>query len=122
MTLKVRKAVENDTIEEDVFWILRPEIMPSFPGGEAEMFKFLKSEVSYPDSARHFGITGTVYISFIIERDGSFSEVSIYRGVHAFLNEEAIRIVKKMPKWIPGFHRGENVRVRMILPIKFLLK
>lgn len=120
MTFKVRKVDTTATAEES--WLIIAEEMPTFPGGEAAMYKFLNSELSYPDTALARGIGGPVYVSFIVESDGSLSGISIYRGAHALLNEEAIRVVKKMPKWIPGEQRGKKVRVRMTLPIKFQLR
>lgn len=91
---------------------------PVFPG---DIYKYLQDHIEYPEQAREAGIQGTVYVSFVVERDGSISQVSILRGVNSDLNEEAMRVVSHMPKFTPGQQNGHAVRVTFMLPIKFTL-
>ena len=95
------------------------EEMPLFPGGENELFKYLDKELIYPDFPLKNGIQGTVYLTFVINRDGSVGDIKLLRGVDDFLNNEAIRVVNKMPKWKPGKQNGNAVRVQLNLPVKF---
>lgn len=109
------------TNEENVFTIV--EEMPMFPGGDREMMKFLQTNIAYPDSAHDAGIQGAVYISFIVEKDGKLTNTKVIKSSkNKFLDEEALRVVKLMPTWIPGKQNGKVVRVMFNLPIKFTLK
>ena len=94
---------------------------PEFPGGDSERVKFLKENLTYPQEAREIGTSGTVYLEFIVERDGSISNITIKRGIGGGCDEEAIRVVRMMPKWKPGRQQGHEVRVQFMLPIKFTL-
>ena len=94
---------------------------PSFPGGNAALLSWLSQNIQYPPNAKKWGVKGDVTVSFVVEPDGSISEPSIVKGVD-LLNEEAIRLVKSMPKWSPGKLKGDNVRVKCNLPITFSLK
>lgn len=98
--------------------------MPSFPGGEGEMVKFLTHNLKYPsyESAAH--IQGKCFLSFVIEKDGSITNIKVLKGIPNGngCSEEAIRVVKLMPKWIPGKNKGEIVRVQFNLPVSFILK
>jgi protein TonB len=96
--------------------------MPAFPGGEEELFKFLEKEMKYPDFALKNSIEGIVYLTFVINRDGTVGDIKLLRGVDNFLNDEAIRVVKKMPKWKPGKQNGNAVRVQLNLPVKFKIR
>ncbi len=98
------------------------EIMPEFPGGEQELMKFLKENLIYPKIAREIGISGKVIISFIVETDGSLSNVDVARSASPSLDEEAMRVVKMMPKWSPGKQREKPVRVIYNLPVDFILR
>ncbi|MBE0662865.1 MAG: energy transducer TonB [Bacteroidales bacterium] len=98
------------------------EIMPTFPGGESAMRKFLGDRLRYPEQAKAAGISGTVYLSFVVERNGNISHVEILRGVEVSLNEEAIRVIKSMPAWSPGIQAGRPVRVKFNTGIKFVLE
>ena len=93
--------------------------MPSFPGGNVQ--KWISKNVKYPVLAMENGIQGKVYIQFVIEKDGSITDVKVVRGVDASLDKEAVRVVKAMPKWKPGKQRGKPVRVSYTLPINFQL-
>jgi protein TonB len=98
------------------------ETMPSFKGGIVEFYKFIGKNLKYPAQARRIGIEGKVFVHFIIDEDGSLSDVKVVRGIGAGCDEEVIRIVNKSPKWNPGKQRGRPVRVRMMLPITFKLQ
>ena len=98
------------------------EQMPEFPGGEAALQRYLHNSVKYPNIAMENGIQGKVYVGFVVERNGSISNVRIARGVDASLDKEAMRVVRLMPKWIPGKQNGEPVRVSFTAPINFVLE
>lgn len=95
---------------------------PEFPGGNSALMEWLSKNINYPRTAQENGIQGRVITNFIIEKDGSISDVRITRGVDTSLDEEAIRVVKSMPHWNPGVHNGEMVRVRYTLPIVYRLQ
>ena len=98
------------------------ESMPSFEGGIAEFYKFVGNNLKYPAQARRMGIEGKVFVHFIIDKDGSLSDIKVVRGIGAGCDEEVVRIVQMSPKWNPGKQRGRPVRVRMMLPITFKLQ
>lgn len=102
--------------------ILIPEVMPQFPGGEEALFRFLRNNIRYPAAAREAGISGTVFLTFVVERDGSITDVEVLRGVGGGCSEEAVRVVKIMPVWNPGMQFGRFVRVRFTMPVKFVLQ
>ena len=97
------------------------EDKPEFPGGDAAMYKFLGKSIDYPSTARRMGIDGRVFVQFVIEKDGSVSNVQTIKGIGAGCDEEAARVIKGMPKWTPGKQRGVPVKVRMIIPVFFKL-
>lgn len=111
---------EEQFTEETIFVVV--ESMPSFPGGVNEMMRYLHEEIRYPQLAKESGIQGKVFVTFVVEKDGSVTDVSILRGIGGGCDEEAIRVVESMPKWIPGKQRNVPVRVRFNLPIKFTLQ
>ena len=92
---------------------------PSFPGGNARLVQFINDNREYPAEAYKKGIQGRVTCSFVVNTDGSVSHVSIIRGVEQSLNREAVRIMNKMPEWIPGKHEGQTVPVRVIWSVPF---
>lgn len=98
------------------------ERMPSFPGGDAALIAFLRENVHYPTSAVMKGIQGRVVVSFIVECNGSISEVKVIRSVCRELDEEAMRVVMAMPKWIPGMQSGRLVRVKYQVPVSFSMR
>ena len=112
---------ENDEQHEEPTFFAIPEIHPDFPGGFVAMQKFIKDNLKYPQAAREAGISGTVYIEFVVWNDGSIRKVAVKRGIGGGCEEEAMRIVKLMPKWIPGLQRTKPVNVPMVLPVKFKL-
>ena len=105
--------------EDSVYIII--EESPKFIGGEKARIEFLVNNMTYPETARENGIQGTVYITFVIEIDGSVSNVKILRGIGSGCDEEVIRVIKLMPKWEPGKQRGKAVRVQFNMPVKFTL-
>ncbi len=98
------------------------EEQPEFPGGDIEMMKFIQKNLRYPPFAQKNGIQGRVTVSFIVERDGSITGVEVLRSPAEELSNEAIRVVKCMPKWKPGTQRGKPVRVKFMMPITFRLQ
>ena len=97
------------------------EQMPEFPGGQEALMKFLSESVKYPKEAFKDGVQGRVVVQFVVEKDGSISEVEVVKKVNEHLDAEAVRVVNAMPKWKPGKQKGENVRVKYTLPISFRL-
>ncbi len=111
---------EEEVQEMEIFTVV--ESMPTYPGGDAARMKFLQENIKYPQMARESGIQGTVYVTFVVEPDGSVSDVRVLRGIGGGCDEEAVRVIKAMPKWIPGKQRGKPVRVQFNMPIKFTLQ
>ncbi|PLW93193.1 MAG: energy transducer TonB [Marinilabiliales bacterium] len=107
-------------VEAEIFQIV--EDMPSFPGGEEALFEYLQKNIQYPQMAKESNIQGTVFVGFVVEPDGSISNVKVLRGIGGGCDDEAIRVVKSMPRWAPGKQRGKPVRVQFNLPIKFVLQ
>ena len=97
------------------------EVMPQFPGGQIAMLKYIMENMKYPEQAMKEGIQGRVAVRFIVEKDGSISDVKPILSVHPLLNKEAVRVVESMPKWTPGKQNGKPVRVRYNLPVMFKL-
>ena len=97
------------------------EVMPQYPGGQIAMMKYIMENMKYPEQAMKKGIQGRVAVRFIVEKDGSISDVKPIHSVHTLLDKEAVRVVKSMPKWSPGKQNGKPVRVQLIVPIMFKL-
>jgi TonB family protein len=115
----ISMKVMEDNDQNDVFQIV--EKMPVFPGEEEALSKFLSENIKYPEQALKDTIQGRVFVNFIVEKDGSVSNAKIARGVTESLDNEALRVINMMPKWIPGMQRGKPVRVSFTLPINFVL-
>ena len=113
--MKVKQNGRND-----VFTVV--EQQPEFPGGTQALMEFIRTNLRYPVPCVEDSIEGRVTLSFVIERDGSVTEISKLRSPNEDLTKEAIRVVSAMPKWSPGKQRGEAVRVRYVLPVTFRLK
>ena len=111
---------EEEVQEQEIFQIV--EEMPSFPGGEAELLKYVATHIKYPQIARETGIQGRVFVGFVVEPDGSVSNVKILRGIGGGCDEEAVRVIKSLPKWKPGKQRGKAVRVSYQIPVLFKLQ
>ena len=117
----VEVAQEEEVVEEPlVFFIV--EDMPEFPGGELALRKYIAENVRYPEMAKENDIQGTVYVRFVVDTDGSVSNVEVLRGVDPLLDKEAKRVVETLPKWKPGRQRGKAVKVSHSVPIKFALQ
>lgn len=100
---------------------IRVDIMPQFPGGEEALFRFLGKNIKYPASAREDGIQGRVYVTFVVMEDGTLNYIDVVKSPDKSLSEEALRVVKLMPKWKPGYVGNNPVRVQYNLPINFTL-
>ena len=98
------------------------EEMPSFPGGQGALMSFLNSNIKYPVVAQENGVQGRVIVGFVVERDGSITDVKVMRSVDPSLDREAQRVVKAMPKWKPGKQNGSAVRVKYTVPVVFRLQ
>lgn len=116
VVVEEKKAPEPEKIFTAV------EEQPKFPGGDAELYKWLSKNIRYPEMAAQNNIQGRVTVQFVVEKDGSVGEVKIVRGKDPDLDKEAVRVVKSLPKFIPGKMNGQNVRVWYTLPISFKLQ
>lgn len=105
---------------DEVFMVV--EKMPEFPGGPAEMMKYLQQNISYPKEAHSCGISGRVIVQFIVDKSGELRDFEIKRSISPELDAEALRVVRQMPKWTPGTQRGKAVNVRYTLPVSFMLQ
>lgn len=105
--------------EEEVFEMV--EQQPEFPGGQAEMMKFIKDNMKYPVIAMENGVHGRVYCQFVVGANGKIRDVKVVRGVDPYLDKEAVRVIQMMPDWIPGRQNGRAVSVRYTLPVLFKL-
>lgn len=112
----------NEVIEEaDDAPFLSVEEMPEFPGGEEALIVFIQKNTNYPAIARENQVEGTVYVDFVVEKDGAISNVKVRRGLGAGCDEEATRVIKMFPKWKPGRQNGRAQRVQYTVPVKFRL-
>jgi periplasmic protein TonB len=96
--------------------------MPQFPGGESEMVKFIRDHLRYPLIAQELGVTGTVIVNFVVDRDGEITNMVVARSIGSGCDEEALRVLDIMPRWNPGKQAGNPVRVRYAIPIKFVIQ
>lgn len=115
------EPVKEVVVEDDnqIFTVV--EQQPEFDGGYEAMINFIKKNLRYPASARRMGVDGTVFVQFVVGKDGSITEVKTMRGISADCDKEAERVVNMMPKWRPGKQNGKPVFVRFVLPIRFKL-
>lgn len=116
------QIARDSTINQSI--ILVAENEPTFPGGKMELFSFIGKHIKYPKDALKKGKEGVVVVSFIVERDGTIKSesIKIEQSVYPSLDEEAIRIIKLMPNWIPANHDDRTVRAKTGIPIQFKLK
>lgn len=120
-TSNIPDEIDNDTVSDGpVYFIV--EDMPQFPGGETALRKYIQMYLLYPREAMLNNISGTVYVRFIINENGSISNVEVLRGVHPLLDREAVRIIKSLPRWKPGSHLGRSVKCLYSVPVKFSLE
>jgi len=111
------QQMPNDSGEVFVF----VEDQPNYPGGDEARIKYLQKNIHYPKEAKEAGIQGTVYVTFIIEKDGRITNVKVLRGVGGGLDKESVRVIKSMPIWEPGRQRGKAIRCQFNMPIRFIL-
>lgn len=114
---------DNPIVGDDegkVFTVV--EEMPSFPGGDEKLFEYIQKNVKYPAIARENGISGRVYITFVVDKDGKIKEAKVLRGVGGGCDEEALRVVRSMPQWKAGRQNGRAVQVQYNLPVNFTLR
>lgn len=114
----IAEAPEEE-IADEIFTIV--EDQPYFVGGQAMFRQFILKNLVYPTQARRFGIEGKVFVQFVVERDGSLTDIKVLKGIGAGCDREAVRVLAKSPKWHPGKQRGNPVRVRAIIPLNFTL-
>lgn len=120
-TVNQQKEIDNEKISQpDVFDEV--DEMPQFPGGMAGLMQYLSTNVRYPEDAKESGAQGRVIVSFIVEKDGSISNARVTKPTYSSLDDEALRVVSAMPKWVPGKQNGEAVRVKYAVPVTFRLK
>ena len=115
-------VIEKDTTARDTSTFSILETMPQFPGGEAELFKFLGRNVKYPQAAVDEGISGVVYLVGVVDERGDWQNATVLRGVHPLIDYEAWRVTELMPDWTPGMQDGKPVKVQYNLPIRFTLR
>jgi protein TonB len=115
----IQEEEEEEVKEEQIFVFV--EDQPGYPGGDAARIKYLQENIKYPEMAKESGIQGIVYVTFVVEKDGRITSVKVLRGIGGGCDEEAVRVIKKMPKWKPGKQRGRSVRVQFNMPVRFVL-
>lgn len=118
---KNEMAVETPAVKDDGPFIL-VEQMPEFPGGQAALRDFLQRNLRYPSAASSAGVSGRVAVTFTVNADGSLTDVQVLKGLGFGTDEEALRVLKAMPRWKPGRQSGRPVRVRFTLPVTFTLE
>ena len=112
------KAQTNE-VDEEIFVVV--EVAPEFPGGVDSMYAFISRNIKYPEEALKNNISGRVFVTFVVEKDGQVTNARVLRDIGAGCGQEALRVVKSMPKWKPGTQQGNPVRVQFNLPISFEL-
>lgn len=118
-TVSAQKTVVSKK-NQKVFDVV--EQMPEFPGGMEALFKYMAENMKYPEDAKKQQVEGRVLVQFIVETDGSVSNTEVLTRVFPSLDAEAVRVINKMPKWIPGKQNGKVVRVKYVIPVNFRLK
>lgn len=119
--VKVQDVTQEEEVEEEPLPFFILEDKPEFPGGEEELLKWIAKTTKYPEIAKENGISGRVFVEFVIDKTGKVTKAQIKKGVDPYLDAEALRVVKSMPDWKPGKQRGKTVPVSYQLPIKFTL-
>lgn len=115
--VSVNAYSQSDDSDNEVYSLV--EEAAQFPGGQSEMLKFIQENRQYPEEAKSLNLHGRVIVSFIVERDGSLSNITVKRSLGSGCDEEAIRIIESMPKWKPGKQKGKEVRCSFMVPITF---
>lgn len=119
-TVEIKEQVVEVEEEEEIFQVVEQTAM--FPGGYQAMNKYLRDNIKYPQQAKETGTQGKVFLTFVVEKDGSITDIKILRDIGSGCGEEAIRVVKSMPKWTPAKQRGKTVRQQFNLPVSFALQ
>ncbi len=114
-------AVVEDVVVEDEIYVA-VENMPEFPGGTAQLMKYLSSRIKYPTISQEMGTSGKVIVQFVVDKDGTITSPEVVRGVDPYLDKEALRVISTMPKWKPGEQNGKKVRVKFTVPVSFTLQ
>lgn len=109
----------EEEVTDEIFTIV--EKYAEYPGGSANFYKYISKNLKYPEPARRLGVEGRVFVQFVVERDGSITDVKALKGIGGGCDEEAVRIVSKSPSWEPARQRGQPVRSRVIIPLIFTL-
>jgi protein TonB len=115
-------GVETVVIDNSIYDGFSIQSGPEFEGGTDALYKYISENIEYPRREQRMGIDGRVYLQFVIEKDGSLTDIQVIKGISEGLDKEAIRVLKSAPNWIPGKNRGQAVRVRMTIPINFQLQ
>lgn len=115
----VFEEAPEEEASDEIFMIVEDQPEPA--GGMAAFYKYVGDEMKYPSQARRMGIEGKVFVQFVVDKDGTITQVQAIKGIGAGCDQEAVRVLKNAPKWKPGKQRGKPVRVRMVLPITFKL-
>jgi protein TonB len=122
MIVQTEIKIRQEVIEEEPEIFLVVEEQPEFPGGMASLMKYLQQNIKYPQIAKENGISGRVFVNFVVDDKGNITKIKVIRGVDPALDAEAIRVVENMPRWKPGKQRGKAVYVSYNLPINFVLQ
>ena len=118
-TVSAQKTVVSQK-NDDVFDIV--EQMPEYPGGMQALMEFLKENIKYPEDAQKQKVEGRVLVKFVVETDGSITNLEVVKHAFPSLDAEAVRVLSAMPKWTPGKQKGQVVRVKFVVPINFNLR
>jgi periplasmic protein TonB len=118
----IKKVEEVKAPPKDEEPLTFVEAMPQFPGGETELLKYLAQNIKYPAIARESGISGRVFLSFVVEKTGKITDIKVVKDIGGGCGKESVRVVESMPNWKPGNQNGNSVRVRMNLPVLFKLE
>lgn len=118
-----KPAIRDTLAISDNAPLVNPEVHPMFPGGDSELMKYIRGHIVYPQLCLEIGVTGVVWVNVTVETDGSLSEITAAKEVKECppLTQEALRLVKNMPRWIPGTYNGTTVRMGMRIPVRFVL-
>ena len=111
---------DDDEVVETPFLVV--EERPSFPGGEQAFYTFISKNMEYPHSAVRRGVEGKVFLQFVVEKDGTLTDIKVIKGIGPACDAEAVRVLRESPQWNPGKQRGQAVRVQMVLPVNFQLQ
>lgn len=118
----IEEEIEPDFSRQKIYQRVEVDVEPKYPGGEHELMEYIADNVLYPQTAIDEGIQGRVFVSFVVEPNGKVTNVEVLRGIGGGCDEEAVRVVKSLTNWEPGVRRGKNVRVAIVVPVKFALE